>query len=45
MEKIMLDSVTNQSSSISIRDRKFNNLRYADYIDLIEGSESETNYN
>ena len=45
MEKIMLDSVTNQPSSISIGGRKLNNLRFADDIDLIEGSESETNYN
>ena len=37
----MLDSVTNQPSSISIRGRKFNNLRFADGIDLIAGSESE----
>ena len=37
----MLDSVTNQPSSISIGGRKFNNLRFADNIDLIAGSESE----
>ena len=37
----MLDSVTNQPSSISIGGRKFNNLKFADDIDLIAGSESE----
>ena len=37
----MLDSVTNQPYSISIGDRKFNNLRFADDTDLIAGSESE----
>ena len=41
LEKIMLDSVTNQPSSISIGGRKFNNLRFSDDIDLIAGSESE----
>ena len=41
MEKIMLDSVTNQPSSISIRGRQFNNLRFTDDIDPIAGSESE----
>ena len=41
LEKIMLDSVTNQPSSISIGGKKFNNLRFADDIDLIAGSESE----
>ena len=37
----MLDSETNQPSSISIGGRTFNNLRFADDIDLIAGSESE----
>ena len=37
----MLDSVTNQPSSISIGGRKFNNLRFSDDIDLIADSESE----
>ena len=37
----MLDSVTNQPSSISIGGRKFNNLKFADDIDLIAGYESE----
>ena len=37
----MLDSVSNQPSSISIGGSKFNNLRFADDIDLIVGSESE----
>ena len=37
----MLDSVTNQPSSISIGGRKFNNLRFANDIDLIAGSKSE----
>ena len=37
----MLDSVTNQPSSISIRGRQLNNLRFADDIDIIAGSESE----
>ena len=37
----MLDSVTHQPSSISIGGRQFNNLRFADDIDLIAGSESE----
>ena len=37
----MLDSITNQPSSISIIGRKFNNLRFAYDIDLIAGSESE----
>ena len=41
LEKIMLDSVTNQPSSIYIGGRQFNNLRFADYIDIIAGSESE----
>ena len=41
LEKIMLYSVTNQPSSISIGGRQFNNLRFADDIDLIGGSESE----
>ena len=41
LEKIMLDSITNQSSSISIEGRKFNNLRFVDDIELIAGSESE----
>ena len=37
----MMDSVTNQPSSISIGGRKFYNLRFSDDIDLIAGSESE----
>ena len=37
----MLDSVTHQPSSISIRGRQLNNLRFADDIDIIAGSESE----
>ena len=37
----MLDSVTNQPSSISIGGRTFNNLRFTDDIDHISGSESE----
>ena len=37
----MLDSVTNQPSSISIGFRQLNNLRFADDIYLIAGSESE----
>ena len=37
----MLDSVTNQPSIISIGGRQFNNLRFADNIDIIAGSESE----
>ena len=37
----MLDSVTNQPSSISIGCRQLNNLRFADDIYLIAGSESE----
>ena len=41
LEKIMLDFVINQPSSISIGGRKFNNLRFADDIDLIADSESE----
>ena len=41
LEKIMLDSVTNQPSSISIGCRQLNNLRFADDIYLIAGSESE----
>ena len=41
LEKIMLDSVINQPSSISIGGRKFNNPIFADDIDLIAGSESE----
>ena len=41
LEKIILDSVTNQPSSISIGGRKFNNLRFVDDIDLIAGSENE----
>ena len=36
----MLDSVTNQPSSISIGGRKFKYVRFADDIDLIAGSES-----
>ena len=41
LEKIMLDSLTNQPSSISIGGRRFNNLSFADDIYLIAGSESE----
>ena len=41
LDKIMLDSVTNQPFSISIGGRQFNNMRFADNIYLIEGSESE----
>ena len=41
LEKINLDSVTNQPSSISIGGRQFNNLRFANDIYLIAGSESE----
>ena len=41
MEKIILHYVTNQPSSISIGGRQFNNLRFADDIYLIAGSESE----
>ena len=41
MEKIMVDSVTNQPSSISIGGRTFYYLQFADDIDLIAGSESE----
>ena len=37
----MLDSITNQLSSISIGGKKINNLRFADDIDLIADSESE----
>ena len=41
LEKIMLDSVTNQPSSIYIGGRQFNNMRFADNIYLIAGSESK----
>ena len=41
LEKIMQDSLVDQSSSIAIGGRKINNLRFADDIDLIAGSESE----
>ena len=41
LEKILLDSVINQPSSIYIGGRQFNNLRFADDIYLIAGSESE----
>ena len=41
LDKIMLDSVTTQPSSISIGGRKCNILRFADDIDIIAGSESE----
>ena len=41
MEKLLLDSVTNQPSSIFIGGRQFNNLRFSDEIDLIACSESE----
>ena len=37
----MLDSITNQPSSISIRGIQFNNLIFADDIYIIAGSESE----
>ena len=37
----MLDSVTNQPSSIYIGGRQFNNMRFADNIYIIAGFESE----
>ena len=41
LEKIILDSVINQPSSIYIGGRIFNNLRFADNIYLIAVFESE----
>ena len=41
LERIIQDSLVDQPSSIAIGGRKINNLRFADDIDLIAGSESE----